>query len=78
MAKDTKFMSQIGRCVMDGEAKTRGPRPPAVDQEAYDKARDLVQAWGEEFLTIQKDFQLENFVQLYHRLREKGTCSRSF
>lgn len=40
--------------------------------EVYVKALELIQHWGEEFLTRQEGVEL--FVRTYHELRAKGDC----
>jgi hypothetical protein len=44
----------------------------AASKAVNKKLLDLVQIWGEEFLTMQDRFGLHEYVALYHDLRAKG------
>ena len=48
--------------------KARDSTARAVNKQLL----DLIQIWGEEFLTLQDRFGLHEFVALYHELRAKG------
>jgi hypothetical protein len=53
-------------CVLQDSDKRRGRDA----MEVYVKALELIQHWGEEFLTRQEGVEL--FVRTYHELRAKG------
>eukprot|EP01138_Halocafeteria_seosinensis_P015430 gb/GECG01015748.1/.p1 GENE.gb/GECG01015748.1/~~gb/GECG01015748.1/.p1 ORF type:complete len:640 (+),score=97.73 gb/GECG01015748.1/:1-1920(+) len=52
------------------ESHSKRSKPGA--KEVNLKAKELIQAWGEEFLPLAKNHGLRGFVECYHSLKAKG------
>jgi hypothetical protein len=59
-----------GRLVQNLDTRKKAHEARAAD--TLRKLLELIQAWGEEFLPLQKTHGLGPFVQLYHSLRARG------
>ena len=65
---DEATMETLKKVVRESHKNVRKPDAKQVNL----KAKELIQAWGEEFLPLAKQHGLRNYVECYHGLKAEG------